>query len=147
MLKKININKHMHEHHRQLLNSIEHEKDESFMLIWLLSILFLIELLLDFLLNINTFTFVMLTFIISLFINTYIIYKLSKTKELMSIVFTAHYNNLEITQLFKLSTRENKDINILNLSWKLFISDYFIVFMSYLSCIISVFLSYTQHFL
>lgn len=147
MFKETNIDKHMRKHHIQLLSNIEHEKNNSFVLTWLLSILFLLELLLDFLLNINTFTLVILTFIFSLFINSYIIYKLSKAKELMSIVFTAHYNNLELTQLFKLSDRETKDITTFNLSWKAFLFDYFMIAMSCVSCISSVFLSYTQHFI
>jgi|SRR5699024_9669147 len=125
-----------------IITNIEKEKHRAFLLPILTMGLMLIEILLDLFMNINTFIIVMITFVFSLVINTYVLYKLTKAKELTSIVLTAHRNNLNVKKLFDLNEDKVKKLQWVKVSWKTYLLEYFMIVSSAYVCVSIAFISF-----
>lgn len=146
MPQKIDINKDMSKEEKQIIRNIQKDKNKAFILMWLLLILMLLESALDFLLNINTFILLVITYCFSILIFSYVIYKLQSTQRLLSIVFTANHNKVDVQKLFKLSKKQLENIEFIKLSWRTFILEYIVIFCGSFLCTNILFISYINHF-
>lgn len=146
MPQKIDINKDMSKEEKQIIRNIQKDKNKAFILMFLLLILMLLESALDYLLNINTFIPLVITYCFSILIFSYVIYKIQSTQRLLSIVFTANHNQIDVEKLFKLSKKERENIKFLKLSWRSFILEYIVIVSGSFICTNILFISYINHF-
>ncbi|MBG1556443.1 hypothetical protein [Staphylococcus aureus] len=138
--------KDMSKEDRNIINRINKEKFKVFLLPILIGGLLLIELFLDLFLNINTFILLISTFVFSIVINTYVLYKLNETKNLTSIVLTAHINNISIEKIQNLDNDKAEKLQWVKVSWKSYILEYITIILSCYLCVSITFISFTNHF-
>ncbi|MCD8845157.1 hypothetical protein [Staphylococcus gallinarum] len=118
----------------KVANRLEKDKFKAFLLPLLVMVLMLLELLLKFILNIDISSIMLITFLFSIIINSYVLYKVKQTKKLMSIILTAHHNNITTKQLFDLPREKLKKLNIVNVNWRTYSVEYFMIILSAYIC-------------
>lgn len=127
-------------------NSVQKEKAKAFILPFLCMVLLILELSLNLFLNIDTFIVVILTFVLSAFVNVYVIHTLKKTKILLEVIFTADHNNVSVKTLKNMNESEFKKLEGVRVSWRSFKIEWFMVVMSCYVCVGISFASYAINF-
>lgn len=118
----------------EIANRLEREKLKAFFLPLLVMVLMLLELALNIFLEIDITLIMSITFLFSIIINSYVLYKIKKTKELMSIILTAHHNNITTKNLFALDKEKLKNISFVNVTWRTYLLEYLILILSTYIC-------------
>lgn len=119
----------------KIANRIEKEKFKAFFLPLLVMILMFLELLLDLIMKIDVSFIILITFLFSIIINSYVLYKVKQTKELMSIILTAHHNNISTEKLFDLNKEKLKNLEFVNVNWRTYLLEYSMIILSTYICV------------
>lgn len=146
-IKQIMNTDELNNENQQFIKKVEKAKAKTFILPFLCMILMFLELLLDLFMNINTFTLIVITFIFSIVINVYVLYKLQTTKKLLNTVLTAHHNKLSINALYNIDEERLKSIRIITVSWRSFLTEYVMIAISIYMCVSIPFVSYINNFM
>lgn len=128
------------------IKSIEREKAKAFILPFLCMVLLLIELSLSVFLEVDTFIIIICTFVLSFLVNTYVLYKLSKTKILLQTVLTANHNEITVRELINTNEKKFNQLEWVKISWRSFITEYIMVGISCFVCVGIPFVSFISKF-
>lgn len=145
-MKKILKTEQLNDENSYYTKRVQQEKTKAFVLPFLCTTLLMLELCINLFLNIDTFIVVILTFVLSFFVNTYVIYQLHKTKILLELIFTADHNNVSVKMLNKMNESKFKKLEGVRVSWKSFITEWIMVMMSCFVCVSIAFASYVINF-
>lgn len=145
-MKKILKTDQLNDENSYYTKRVQQEKTKAFVLPFLCTTLLMLELCINLFLNIDTFIVVILTFVLSFFVNTYVIYQLHKTKILLELIFTADHNNVSVKMLNKMNESKFKKLEGVRVSWKSFITEWIMVMMSCFVCVSIAFASYVINF-
>lgn len=145
-MKKILNTDQLNEENSYYTKKVQQEKTKAFVLPFLCMLLLILELSLNLFLNIDTFIVVILTFVLSFLVNTYVIYKLQKTKILLEVIFTAHHNNISVKTLNKMNESDFKELEGIRVSWRSFKLEWVMVIMSCYVCLGIALTSYAINF-
>lgn len=145
-MKKILDSNQLTDENIRYTNRVQKDKAKAFALPFLCMLLLILELSLNLILNIDTFIIVILTFILSAFVNVYVIYTLQKTKILLEVIFTADHNNVSIKTLKNMNESEFRKLESVRVSWRSFKIEWLMVVMSCYVCVGVPFASYIINF-
>lgn len=132
----------LNDENRYYTNKIQREQAKAFILPMLCMVLLILELSLNLFLNIDTFIIVILTFVLSAFLNVYMIYNLKKTKMLLGVIFTSNNNNISVKEFFEMTEDEIRSLEVIRVSWKSFKTEWLMIIISCYVCLGVVFASY-----
>lgn len=124
------------EENKMILDNINKEKTKTLMLTILMAVLMTIEIILNKFMFVDLNIVILCTFLFSIIINTYVIYKLLRSRVLLSYVLSAIVNNLTIEEW--VDTLNNNEIDenkkIVRVKKRAFILEYVMVILCIASC-------------
>ncbi|MFG0934614.1 hypothetical protein ACF91D_28580 [Staphylococcus sp. 231237_7MaSpsaltlick] len=148
MVEKIDV-RNASEENKQMIKKISKDKAKLFLLPLLCMVLMTLELALYVVLEADMFYLIICTFILSSIIQIYVIYKLNVAQILLSHVLTAISNNMTIKEWAHMDKEQaiKKEVKVVKVSWRSFIPEYIMIFISCFVCVGAPFIAVIDKFI